>query len=227
MRGLRLGIGLGGGRAILDAFAVSFTGLSTDSLGDYGLIGTHASIGYTINPDNGTETVKWSASSNPADAATFGTGANPTTFAAADGFQVYLHVTDGAETVTRSFPARKAPATTGADLDLSFVEDSAISSTNLVQNWTLNSNTLTFVSVSPTLPAGLSIGSTGTMTGTPTDITADATYTLTVEDEYGRQYSDTFTLQIVEQGEWIIDGSSIVASPTITPPTVSGSSITG
>lgn len=91
----------------------------------------------------------------------------------------------------------RAQATGGTDLDLSFPQDSAISSTDLVQNWTDNGNTLTFVSVSPSLPTGLSIDSSGTMTGTPTTVTADATYTLTMEDEYGRETSDTFTLETV------------------------------
>ena len=65
----------------------------------------------------------------------------------------------------------RAQATGGTDLDLSFVEDSAISSTNLVANWTAGGNTLTFVSVSPALPTGLSISSAGAMTGTPTTVT--------------------------------------------------------
>lgn len=292
MRGLRLGLGLGSGRGTPPAFSVSFTGLSTDSLGTYGQIGNHASIGYTITPDLGTETVKWSNSSNPADAATYGTGANPTDFTASDESTVYLHVTDdpgdGAVTRSFSFPVRYAPgsvtestlsdwtidddvlnvnlasdftttnltgayvitglpsgavddgdgtisgtadgtpetanitatftdqygrtivgsytvdtvyrtqATGGTDLDLSFPEDSAITSTDLIANWTDNGNTLTFVSVSPTLPTGLSIASNGTMTGTPTTVTADATYTLTMQDEYGRQTSDTFTLEITD-----------------------------
>jgi hypothetical protein len=91
-----------------------------------------------------------------------------------------------------------AQATGGADLDLAFEEDSAISSTNLIANWTANGNTLTLVSVSPALPTGLSVSSAGAMTGTPTTVTADATYTLTMEDEYGRETSDTFTLEITE-----------------------------
>jgi hypothetical protein len=223
-RGLR---GLGGGIVNPPPFSIAFTGLSTDSIGSYGQVGNHAAISYTITPDNNTETVKWSNSSNPASAATFGTGANPTTFASVDGFLVYLHVTDGATTITRSFWARKAPATGGVDLDLSFQEDSAISSTNLVQNWTVNSNTLTLVSVSPTLPAGLSVNSSGTMTGTPTTPTADATYTLTMQDAYGRQVTDTFTLQITDVDAWEIDGSTIVDSPAVSTPVVSGSSITG
>jgi len=266
-------------------FGVTLTGLTDGEA----RIGSHASIGYTTDPVSATETVKWSASSDPAAAATFGTGSSPTDYTSADGFLLYLHVTDGGETVTRSAPARYAPgtlsiadqsawtvdaaistldasasganltftyaasglpaglsinsstgaitgtptsassgtatvtatdqygralqdtftwsallrtqATGGADLDLSFPEDSAITSTDLLQNWTDNGNTLTFVSVSPALPAGLSISSAGLMTGTPTTITADATYTLTMEDGYGRETSDTFTLQITEAND--------------------------
>ncbi len=66
--------------------------------------GTHATIGYTIDPDNGTDTAKWSNSSNASDPATYGTGANPTNFTAGDGGTLYLHVTDGGETVTVAAP---------------------------------------------------------------------------------------------------------------------------
>ena len=109
----------------------------------------------------------------------------------------------------------RAQATGGADLDLSFVEDSAITSTNLVANWTTNGNTLTFVSVAPALPAGLSVNAAGSMTGTPTTPTADATYTLTMQDEYGRQTSDTFTLQITEASGAAVNPT--LATATFTP----------
>jgi heptaprenylglyceryl phosphate synthase len=178
------------------SFSVTLTGLSTDSIGLYGRVGGHASIGFTTTPVITPDEVKWSASASTGAAATFGTGANPTDFTAADGFLVYLHVRRNTEWVTRSFTARRLPATGGADLDLSFPEDIAITSTNLIANWTANGNTLTFFSVSPPLPAGLSINSAGAMTGTPTTPTADATYTLTMRDAYLRSVSDTFTLQI-------------------------------
>jgi len=281
MRNLGLGLGLTRARGIAAPFTVTLTGLTDGEA----RIGDHASIGFTIDPDNGTEAVKWSNSSNPADAATYGTGSSPTDYTAGDGGSLWLHVTDGGETVSRNAPIRYAPgtlsignqsawtvndtdvdidasasganltfsnyaitgvpagisinsstgqitgtpteegsgtatvtcqdqygrqysddftwstqlraqATGGTDLDLSFPEDSAITSTDLVQNWTDNGNTLTFVSVSPSLPAGLSIDSDGVMTGTPTTATADDTYTLTMEDEYGRETSDDFTLEI-------------------------------
>ena len=174
------------------SFTVSLTGLT----GGFAIIGDHASISYTITPDNGTDTVKWSNSSDPADPATYGTGAAPTDYTAGDGNPLYCHVTDGGTTVTRSATIAKPVATGGADLDLAFAEDSAISPTDLIQNWTTNGNTLTFVSVSPSLPTGLSINSAGTLSGTPTDVTADDTYTLTMQDAYGRQTADTFTLEI-------------------------------
>ena len=192
---MRIGLGVALGKMFggsSSAFSVSLTGLTSG----YAIIGDHASIGYTITPDNGTDTVKWSNSSDPAAAATYGTGASPTDYTAGDGNPLYCHVTDGGETVTASATIAKTQATGGVDLDLSFPEDSAISSTDLLANWTTNSNTLTLVSVSPSLPTGLSVNSSGTMTGTPTDVTADATYTITMQDAYGRQTADTFTLEI-------------------------------
>lgn len=79
-------------------FAIQITGLT----GGSAIEGDQLSIGYTITPDNGTETVKWSDSSNPADAATYGTGANPTDFTG--GTLLWLHVTDGGETVSTFAP---------------------------------------------------------------------------------------------------------------------------
>lgn len=189
-----LGISITSARPAIESasFTVSLTGLTSGQA----IIGDHASIGYTTDPVSATETVKWSASSDPGAAATFGTGASPTDFTSADGFSLYLHVTDGGETVTRSAPVRKAQATGGVDLDLSFVEDSAISSTDLTANWTTNGNTLTYAITGTALPAGLSVSSAGVMTGTPTTVTADATYTLRGTDEYGRTTDDTFTLEI-------------------------------
>jgi hypothetical protein len=98
-------------------FSFAFTGLATDSFGTYGPIGGHAGIGFVAIDRQGNsitpDAVKWSASLNPAAAATFGTGASPTDFAIANGFFVYLHMTydagEGPFTVTRSFAARPAP----------------------------------------------------------------------------------------------------------------------
>jgi hypothetical protein len=376
--GLKLGLAArrrGGGAA----FGVTFTGLTDGEA----RIGDHASIGYTTDPVSATETVKWSNSSNPADAATYGTGASPTDYTAGDEGSLWLHVTDTIEgesvTVSRSAPIRYAPgtassiadgqtatvddtvlsiaatatganltftysllnapagmttnsstggiggtvtevfdgtvtlratdqygrvlddtftftsslrtqataanglgpfmytrddtvvdqsvtsdftangntltyvltnmppglvddgdgsysgtptstgsqsilatatdeygretvssigtftvlrdqATGGTDLDLSFEEDSAISSTDLKANWTTNGNTLTYAIVGTALPTGLSVSSAGVMTGTPTTATADATYTLRGTDEYGRTTDDTFTLEITAAG---------------------------
>lgn len=111
MFGLGLGLGVGmapAGLVVSAAFSIQFTGTP-------GEIGSEASFSYTISPDNGTETVKWSLSSDPSDPANFGTGANPTSLVSGDGQTGYLHVTDGGETVTRSFPIRY-PAPTVATL---------------------------------------------------------------------------------------------------------------
>jgi len=94
--------------------------------------------------------------------------------------------------------ARSQQATGGTDLDLSFTVDEAITATDLTANWTTNGNTLTYAITGAALPAGLSVDSAGELTGTPTVLTADATYTLRGTDEYGRTTDDTFTLEVVE-----------------------------
>jgi len=57
---------------------------------------------------------------------------------------------------------------------------------------------MTYAIIGTALPAGLSVSSAGSLTGTPTVLTADATYTLRGTDEYGRTTDDTFTLEVVE-----------------------------
>jgi hypothetical protein len=86
--------------------SAEITGLSTDSLGVYGQIGNHASIGYTTISASPV-TAKWSDSINPADAATFGTDDNPTDFSSAEDSTVYLHLTNALTTITLSFLARE------------------------------------------------------------------------------------------------------------------------
>jgi hypothetical protein len=102
---LRLGIGANSA-AEPDAFGVTFTGLTDGEA----RVGGHASIGYTTDPVSATETVKWSSSSNSAGAATYGTGESPTDYTAGDGGNLWLHVTDNGETVSRAAPIRRAPA---------------------------------------------------------------------------------------------------------------------
>ncbi|MEM1371536.1 MAG: hypothetical protein AAGG72_04820, partial [Pseudomonadota bacterium] len=79
-----------------------------------------------------------------------------------------------------------------------FPVGTTITATDLLVNWTANGNMLSLVSVSPTLPAGLSVSSLGQLSGTPSSITADATYTLTMADKYARQTAETFTLETTE-----------------------------
>lgn len=127
----------------------------------------------------------------------------------------------------------RTQAAGGADLDLAYPEDSAITPQDLLANWTVGGNTLTLVSVSPALPTGLSVNSAGTLSGTPTSITADATYTLTMQDEYGRQTADTFTLEITAAAGTITFTSGTYTrtadgnSPTLNNTDVTATNTTG
>ena len=109
--GLKLGLAArrGGGAP----FSVTITGLTSGEA----RIGDHASIGYTTDPVSATETVKWSSSSNPADAATWGTGANPTDYTSTTVGTLWLHVTDNIDgedvTVSRSAPIPPQAFTSG------------------------------------------------------------------------------------------------------------------
>jgi hypothetical protein len=189
-------------------FVIAFTGLTDGEA----RIGGHASIGYTIEPDNGTETVSWGTAN---DDDTFGTSASPSDITSGDEGNLVLSVTDGGVTRYRSAPIRHPLPTTGDPLDLSFTETSG-GTQDLLANWTTNGNTLTLVSVTPALPTDVEISSAGSLTvpdGLP--IAADDTYTLTMVDAYGRETSGTFTLEIT-QGTIAVDPS--VSSPSYTAP---------
>ncbi|MEM0949577.1 MAG: hypothetical protein AAGK37_19415 [Pseudomonadota bacterium] len=91
-------------------------------LGMPGEIGSEGSFGYSIDPDNGTDTVVWSLSSDPEDPGDFGTGANPTSLVSGNGQTGYLHVTDDGETVSVPFEIRH-PAPTASDISQIYNED--------------------------------------------------------------------------------------------------------
>lgn len=185
------------------AFNVSFTGLSSDSIGAYGQIGNHAAISYTITPDLTTETVKWSNSANPADAATFGTGANPTTFASVDGFRVYLHVTDdpvdnpdvGPVTRSFSFPVRYAPGAFGALVAQEFGELDG-EQTYVFAAATGANLTWTYTLVSP--PTGVTIDSASRTVTFDLDnmMPQVSSFTVRATDQYGRTIDQSASLTV-------------------------------
>jgi hypothetical protein len=179
------------------SFAVTLTGLSTDSLGTYGQVGSHASIGFTTTPVITPNEVKWSASASTGAAATFGTGANPTDFTAADGFLVYLHVRRNAEWVTRSFTARRAPGAFGTLANQSFADNTG-DQTYVFPAATGTGLTWTYTLVSP--PSGVTINSgTRTITFDTNALAVQSGTVITVRavDQYGRNPGDrAFTLAI-------------------------------
>ncbi len=113
--------------------------------------------------------------------------------------RVYLMVSDGiSDSVLMDLAVLLRPqATGGADLDLSYVEGTPTVNQDLLANWTLNGNTMSLVSVLPAVSSGFAVSSAGVLTRTGTlAVTADATHTITMEDEHGRETSDTFTLEV-------------------------------
>lgn len=127
---------------------VSLTGLENG----VARIGSHGAIGYTIDPDNGTETVAWGATPGGTE---YGTDANPTDFTAGDGGTLYLRVTQGGETVTRSAAIRYAqPVATGGLADQSFTENTGIQTYDASvdfagDNLTFSVNSVAGVSINP------------------------------------------------------------------------------
>jgi hypothetical protein len=74
--------------------------------------------------------------------------------------------------------------------------DEAITPVAVSSDFTTNGNTLTYT-ISPALPAGLSMSSAGSITGTPTAASTSSSYTVTGQDEYGRDTDSTLSLEVV------------------------------
>lgn len=196
MRSIGLGFGLTrGSGGISAAFSVTLTGLSSDSLGSYGPVGAHASVGYTIAPDNGTETVKWSNSSNPADAATYGTGAAPTDYTASDDSTIYLHVTDGGETVTRAFGVRYTAGSVTESALADWTIDDDVLNVNLASDFTTTNLTGSYVITG--LPSGAADDGDGTISGTADGAPESTSITATFTDQYGRTIVGTYPITTV------------------------------
>lgn len=210
---LGLGLGLSARSGVSTSFSVSLTGLSSDSIGTYAQIGNEASIGYTISPDNGTDTVAWD-DNNPNSGSDYGTGANPTSIAALTGSTLYCHVTDGADTVTRSMAVRYAPGSAAGALSdqNGWVEGVAITTVDPTGDFTLTNLTGTWSALG--LPTGLSINSgTGAITGTPAT-NGSGSITVTFTDQYGRTVSSGFsyTVAAVTVPDAFVDANWSVAT---------------
>lgn len=233
---MKLGFGLslvtqGGGTPA--PFAVALTGLTNGEA----IIGDHASISYTTDPVSATETVKWSNSANPADAATYGTGANPTDYTAGDEGRLYLHVTDTVDgetaTVTRSALIRYARGTAPAVAD---GQAWTVDDTSVNIDGSASGANLTFTYAVSGLPAGVAINaSSGAITGTPTAVDS-GTATITATDQYGLDYTDTFTWSNALRTQataadglgpfnWTVDDTSVSVDAT-TDFTANGNTLT-
>lgn len=194
------------GRTVQDTFtwssALRTAATAADGLGPFSWTVDDTSVSVTASSDftlNGN-TLTYTATGLPTGVTIASNGVISGTPTAASSGAIVITGQDeyGREvtSTTSHTTALRAQATGGADLDLSFVEDSAISATDLTANWSENGNSLTYAIVGTALPAGLSVSSAGLMTGTPPTVTADATYTLRGTDEYGRVTEDTFTLEV-------------------------------
>jgi len=153
--------------------------------------GAHASLGYTIIPDNGTESVQWGLSVGDS---TFGTGAAPTDYSAHDGEILYLTVTDQGETYSRGVPIRIEAGSPSEIPDGQnwLIDDSVVSldasGTGVGITWTYSAENL---------PTGLSINeNTGLIVGTPVGDENSGTATVSMTDQYGRISTDTFTWNV-------------------------------
>jgi hypothetical protein len=164
-------------------FLLSFTGLTNGAA----IIGDHASISYSIDPPNETETVAWGTSAGDD---TYGTGDSPTDFTAGDEGQLYLTVTDEEKTVTISALIRYdfGTAPTIADGQSWTVDDDPISI-----DASASGANLTFTYTLQDAPEGLVIDeNTGLIEGPVTE-PGSGTVTVVPADQYGATYPDTFT----------------------------------
>lgn len=135
----------------------------------------------------------------------------PTVFGSASSYTVTATNTGGSTTANISIAINDiAPSSLSyASSPMSLIKDAAISA----KSPTVSGGAVTSWSVSPSLPAGLSLnGSTGVITGTPTVASSQSSYTVTASNSGG---STTASIQI----------AVTVATPLVTPPVayVSGS----
>ena len=88
---------------------------------------------------------------------------------------------------------------------------------------------ITSATISPALPAGLSIGSDGTISGTPTAVSAAATYTVTATNSVGGVGTATVSIQVVNPPVFSYTGPNIYTTnkaASLTPTISSGGPIT-
>ena len=190
----------------------------------------------TVTPTvNGGTITSWSVSpSLPAglslDSSTGAISGTPTAISSSASYTVTASNTGGSDTATVTIVVNDVAPSSLAYSPSSFSLTKGTAMTTVTP--TVNGGTITSWSVSPSLPAGLSLdASTGAISGTPTAITSSASYTITASNTGG---SDTATVTIVVND---VAPSGLSYSPnsftltkgtsiTTTTPTVSGCPIT-
>jgi len=164
------------------------------------------------------------------DASTGAVSGTPSAITSSGTYTVTADNTGGSDTATLTIVVNDvAPSSLSySPSTFTLTKDTAMTTTTP----TVSGGTITSWSVSPTLPAGLSLDSTtGAISGTPTAVTTSATYTVTATNTGG---SDTATLTIVVND---VIPSSLAYSPssftltkdtamTTVTPTVNGGTIT-
>lgn len=199
------------GRVLQDTFtyvsALRAPATAADALGPYSwtVDDTSVDIDFTADFTANGNTLGYAISGLPAGVVDDGDGSGSGTPTAVDSGTITITATDEYGRITTSTPdfttALRAQATAASGLGpFSFTEDVAITSQNLAADFTVNGNTVSYAMVAA-LPTGLSVSSAGLMSGTPTDVTASASYTLRATDEYARTTDSTFNVAIVAAGD--------------------------
>jgi surface protein len=185
-------------------------------------VSVNAATDFTAN----SNTLTYTATGLPAGVTIASNGAISGTPTAASSGTIIITAEDeyGRETTsTASHTTALRTAATAADGlgPFSFTLDEAITPVAVSSDFTTNGNTLTYT-ISPALPAGLSLAANGTLSGTPTALSASSSYTVTGQDEYGRETDSTFSLAVVEDtgfgDDFVLVMETTTASETVTIP---------
>lgn len=195
---LSLSVGLTANQNVVAGVSLSVSGLT----GGIAEISTHASIAATMSDASTITAIRWGSA---VDGTQFGTGANPTDFAASDGGTLHVRATAGGVDYYRSYPIRYAIPSANA--------------TPSISGSTGFGDTLTFTGVGWTPSGNVSLSRQWRRGGVDISGEVGTTYDIAAADSG----ADITCVQIgTNSGGTTETASNAITAQTFTAPVISG-----